>query len=208
MKREKIVACGVFLLLVIGMAIGYVLGKKSYEVSLKKDAKSDTVEVEVLGEDTYYIYKGDYGEEYTINYVDFNKINRLNIAYMSSEEIDEMLNNFRKSGIFTYKKYLSYMKQWGLKIEYEDETKDYIIISDANVGSSKVDVKLANVEYKKDKTYVYVYDNFVGGTEEVLGYVLVIPVERKVDVFEMRSLITEEEFENIQENGIVAGDYN
>ena len=201
MKREKIIACGVFLLLVIGMAIGYVLGKKSYEVSLKKDAKSDTVEVEVLGEDTYYIYKGDYGEEYTINYVDFNKINRLNIAYMSDEEIDEMLNNFNKQGIFSYKEYLSYMKQWGMKIKYEDDSKDYLIISHSSIGSPNVDVKLADVKYKSDNATVYMYENFIGITADITGYAIIIPVEKRIDKFDIKLLVTEKEFENIQENG-------
>jgi hypothetical protein len=201
MKKEKVIACGVFLLLVVGMIIGYVLGKKSYEVSQKKAAKSDTVEVEVLGEDTYYIYKGDYGEEYTINYVDFNKINRLNIAYMSDEEIDEMLNNFNKQGIFSYKEYLSYMKQWGMRIKYEDDSKDYLIISHSNIGSPNVDVKLADVKYKSDNATVYMYENFIGITADITGYAIIIPVEKRIDKFDIKLLVTEKEFENIQENG-------
>ncbi len=201
MKKEKVIACGVFLLLVVGMIIGYVLGKKSYEVSQKKAAKSDTVEVEVLGEDTYYIYKGDYEEEYTINYVDFNMINRLNIAYMSDEEIDEMLNNFNKQGIFSYKEYLSYMKQWGMRIKYEDDSKDYLIISHSNIGSPNVDVKLADVKYKSDNATVYMYENFMGVTADIKGYAIIIPVEKKIDKFDIKLLVTEEEFENIQKNG-------
>jgi hypothetical protein len=120
---------------------------------------------------------------------------------MSDEEIDEMLNNFNKQGIFSYKEYLSYMKQWGMKIKYEDDSKDYLIISHSNIGSPNVDVKLADVKYKSDNATVYMYENFIGITADITGYAIIIPVEKRIDKFDIKLLVTEKEFENIQENG-------
>jgi hypothetical protein len=144
MKKEKIIACGVVLLLLLGMGFGYILGKKTYEEpTIKKKDKNSNYSVEKYEGDTYYIYEKEYDGDYSLDIVNLGHI----YDDLENEDIDSLINNFEKQGIFSYKEYISYMNQWNIKAKFDDDNKDYLILSYAASGMPSVDVKLADVEY-------------------------------------------------------------
>ncbi len=199
MKKNILFVCWIIIILFIGIGIGYIAGKKTYVNNLNETKLENVLIKEYKGE-TYYILDGKYDGEYSLDTIDLAKYYIVNDS-INSDKRNQLLEEFNQNKIFSFEEYQSFMNKWELEQEYKDSNKKYLVISFARPGAVNVDVKLADVVFSKDVAHVYMYDKLSGVTADCAGYVMVIPVPESTYSFEIKTLITKEEYKNIKRYG-------
>ncbi len=194
-KPKKFVIEIILLILIVILSI--------IEISLIRDKfKSNksipkTISLESYKNKDYYIIKNDYEGEYDLQFLDLYE-------YRSSD----ILDTFEKKEIFNYSDYINYCQKWGIKPKYQDSNKNYIIVSYIAYGAPNLHARLAAVENKNDLVNLYLWDKRSGVTTDVSAYVLAVPISKDVKNFNIISLFTDEEFQNIKTYGTIQNPNN
>ena len=209
MKKQKIVACSAILLFFFGIALGYSLNKNANKneqpespIKNKIAREAENIDKETYKNEIYYIITGDYEGEYQLE-----KVNLIDLFDEEENNNDKVLypttDLFNVTDIYTYDEYKAYMSLFDLKTKYTDEDKKYLVVAQCNRGSAYVSVRVADVVVKDKTINLYMYERFGGVTADVSGYVLVIPLDKDVEEYNITTTYTKEEFKNIKKYGYI-----
>lgn len=141
----------------------------------------------------YYIIKGDFSEECDIKYINLGK-------YFNTEY--DIKNEFERQKVMDYIEYQDYCKKWNIEQKYADTTKHYIVFSYLSYGSTKIDARLATIEYINTTANLYVWDDTYGVATDISGYCIIIPTENNLNKVNTIPLYTDEEFNNIKKYNV------
>lgn len=86
-----------------------------------------------------------------------------------------------KKEVMNYSEYKSYCNEWGLKKEYSDISKNYIVFFYVAYGSPNLEARLAAVDYNGNNVDLYIWDDASGVTADISAYCIVIPTEKEIN---------------------------
>ena len=145
------------------------------DLSKYKNSKfpvTDNVQMDKSGE--YYVIKGDYAGEYDLQFLKFSAD--------SGKEAYKRLNNQRTSKkILNYEEYKEFCDEWKIDKKYSNEFQNYATVVYIN-DSNSVKARLAAVGYNDNDVNLFVWED-IGSyrTEDWVGYIIVVPIDKKVD---------------------------
>lgn len=145
-----------------------------------------TISVENYEGKDYYVVKGDYKGDYSLEYISFE---------------DKDFSDFQVQEVVDYIDYKRYCDKWGIKQEYFDSSSDYIMFSYVAYGSPILKARLAAVEYDDSNVNLYIWDDASGFTADVSAYVFIIPAKENVNNVVVKALYSSEEYDNIKKFG-------
>lgn len=181
-KRKKLIV--IIVLVVIGVAV-FLFLNKSNTIYL------DTLNIETYENKTYYIIKDDYSGEYDLQFIDLSEY------YHQYDEAED----FEKKEVMNYNEYKAYCDEWGLKKEYSDVSKNYIVFSYMSKFSTSIEARLAAVDYNDNNVDLYIWDDPYGVAASISAYSIIIPTEKEINDINVVAVYTDEEFENIKKYG-------
>lgn len=169
---------------IISVAVFFVVNKMNKQGELVKKSISDTINIKTYKNKNYYIIKGDYSGEYDLQFTTLTQYN----------EIEE----FERKEVMNYNEYKSYCNKWGLKKEYSDTSKNYIVFSYVAKASPNLEARLAAVDYNGNNVDLYIWDDASGVTVDISAYCIVIPTEKEINNINVVGIYTNTEFNNIK----------
>lgn len=169
---------------IISVAVFFVINKMNKQGELVKKSISDTINIKTYKNKNYYIIKGDYSGEYDLQFTTLTQYN----------EIEE----FERKEVMNYNEYKSYCNKWGLKKEYSDTSKNYIVFSYVAKASLNLEARLAAVDYNGNNVDLYIWDDASGVTVDISAYCIVIPTEKEINNINVVGIYTNTEFNNIK----------
>ncbi len=184
----------IFLVIAISTSIAtfFILNNLNKQGNIAEKSISDTLKIKKYENKDYYIIKGDYSEEYDLQYI--------NLSQYYDSRYNKVVK-FEKKEVMDYSEYESFCNEWGLKKAYSDISKNYIVFSYKSYGTPILEARLASVEYSGNNANIYIWDDASGVAADISAYCIVIPTEKEIDNINIISVYTDEEFDNIVENG-------
>lgn len=196
-KSSKKIVLGIISVLLILVCIGLiVIGSLRHDnnyIEFFKASGENSIDsnyiIQEYNNETYYIMNNTYdNEDYSITSIYSHEY--INNTY------PELLTNGK---VMTYNEYVEYCDTMKIKKAYNDNTKNYIVLSYGS-ENSWVDMKLVDIEYDTENKEItlYVYEDLNGFMGSGSGYVLAIPTEYTSD-FKIKtvSCISKEWFETL-----------
>lgn len=174
---------------IIGIAVFFVVNKMNNQGELVEKSISDTINIKTYENKDYYIIKGDYSGEYDLQFTMLSQ-------YFNSQSNEA--EKFEKKEVMNYTEYKSYCNEWGLKKEYSDISKNYIVFSYVAYGSPNLEARLAAVDYNGNNVDLYIWDDASGVTADISAYCIVIPTEKEINNINVVGVYTNTEFNNIK----------
>ena len=115
------------------------------------------------------------------------------IEYTSVQE--DKLEEYRISKYMSYSEYADFCTKWNITQKYNDESKHYIVVSDAK-KSNGIRAKLVGFEENKESTYVYTWSRVAHAGENIddNAFVVVIPTNAEETIVQSRETLNYDEY--------------
>ena len=159
----------------------------------KERNENENYEVKTYKGEKYYIITDDYENEYQLEYLDLSD-------YYNQENGKNVLKEFIKQEVMTYDEYKQYCETWNIEQKYQDEQKNYIVMSYDGYGYRTIKARLADVKYDHGIATLYVWDAVEEELPRIAAYVLIIPTSPGITKVETKTLITSEEYKKIKKD--------
>ena len=194
MKKGIIIVLIAVITFIIGIYVGrYVIptNTETKKEEQEETRKIENVRIEKIDGKEFYVMTGTYTGDY-----DYQSINLA--KYYSSDEARQKIENYNKTEIMDYDKYVAFCKEWELKQKYNSTEYNYMIISYSSYGQPIVNAKIANVLFDADTVNVYLWEEVRGVTADIGGYFIAIPINKTITEKNVYMVLTEEEFTRLK----------
>ena len=118
-KNTKLILSAIVITLIVVIILVIIFPSK------ESISKHNNYRVELYKGEKYYIIEDDYKETYDIKYISLSEY---------FDEDRKILKEFNKQEVMTYREYVEYCGKWNVHQEYEDASKNYIVLSYAAYG--------------------------------------------------------------------------
>lgn len=152
----------------------------------------NNITVKTYQGENYYIYEKEYDKEYDLQLIESRE---------DYENNPEKYDDFQIHEVLSYEEYEDYCDVWNLKQKYKDTKKNYIVFSYIDNAGFLEKAALGGVFYEDNKATLYVWDStgVLGGG--YFAYTIIVPTNEDVEKVEIKGMITEEEYNNMKDNG-------
>ena len=139
--------------------------------------------------------KGQYATDYVGDYL------IQNISSKQEEFKDKKLdiNSFNTSTIMSLEKYKNFCETHNLRNQYEDDNKEYVVITHAINATTKCNIRVADISVSEDRAVTIIIEQDVQYTavnENVfIGYFLTVPIDKNYKEVKVVEMVSEELFE-------------
>ena len=187
----------VIIALIVVFAIAIVVALKFTSTSSNNTVttpEQEATQVQENIKNNYPVIKSDCTQDYHLQYVD--------LSNYSNYDLDK---EFAKKELMNYDSYKDFCGAWNLVQKYYDNKQSYIVYSKFVRGKSILEARLADVIYNDSDSTLYVWDYSDGATDEIKGYVIVIPTDSIVETINIEKTYTQEEKNVLLGNNPLSG---